>query len=185
MEFAADFTNIAQRAVTSPDFTGALLLFWSSLGNELLAILPYMVLLSSQFFLIEEPFSMVSLIKLSLFVFVPISIGAGLGSIPIYVLSYFGGKPMIDKLGKYIRLSWEQVESMKGKFSGSWYDEIIFLLLRTVPFMPSLPVSIAAGIMRMNPAPYFVLTIAGSILRIVIMFAFIAIGAEGIEELAH
>lgn len=180
-----DFVQVVQKVVVEPDLFGAAALFWTSLINELFAALPYIILLSSQFPFIEDPFSLPTLVKLSLFVLIPVSFGASVGSLLLYGLSYFGGKPAIEKFGKYVRLSWEDVEKVKARFRGSWYDEIIFLLLRSIPFLPSLPINVTAGVMQMRFAPYFVLTVAGTIIKIAIAFVFIAIGAEGLEEFAQ
>lgn len=180
----SDFAELAYRVIVEPDFASAAVLFWSSLLNEIISIFPYIVVISTQFPFVQDPFSIATLTKISLFVFVPVSIGAGIGSIPLYAIAYWGGKPAIEKFGKYIRLSWTKVERVHSRFNGSWYDELTFLILRSLPLTPTIPVSIAAGIVRMNFASYLVLTIAGTVIRIAIMFTFVAFGAEGIETLA-
>lgn len=185
MELATDLAQVVKDVVLKPDFTSALAIFTISLTNELLAVLPYNVILSGQLLFLEGPLSTAVLARLLLFVAVPIGLGTVLGSLPVYGLAYFGGKPAINRFSKYLRFSWEHVERIESKFKGSWYDEISFLALRSIPILPALPINVAAGILRMRPAPYLILTLAGTIIKMMIMLAFVGFGAIGIESLAR
>ncbi|MDP3874956.1 MAG: VTT domain-containing protein, partial [bacterium] len=176
MELAYNFVQVVQDAILRPDFTSVLSIFFLSTVNELTAVLPYTVILSSQLLFIQDPFSVAMFTKLLLFIAIPMGIGAAIGSSLIYGLAYFGGKPGIEKFGKYFQLSWEDIKKMESKFKGSWYDEILFLALRLVPLLPSFPVSAVAGILRMSPVSYFILTIIGFTLRMMIMFTFVGLG---------
>ncbi|KKQ82902.1 MAG: hypothetical protein UT07_C0015G0009 [Parcubacteria group bacterium GW2011_GWB1_38_8] len=182
MELITDIVQVVQNIVFHPNLTNATVLFLVSLINESFSIVPYPVILSGQLLLLEDPFSITMIIKLSLFVVIPIGIGTTLGSLPVYGLAYFGGKPAIEKFSKYLRFSWDSIERISLRFNGSWYDEILFLILRSVPLLPSLPVNAVAGILRMRPAPYLVLTIAGTIIKMLIMFMFVGFGVEGLVQ---
>ena len=182
MELITDIVQVVQNIVFHPNLTNATVLFLVSLINESFSIVPYPVILSGQLLLLEDPFSITMIIKLSLFVVIPIGIGTTLGSLPVYGLAYFGGKPAIEKFSKYLRFSWDSIERISLRFNGSWYDEILFLILRSVPLLPSLQVNAVAGILRMRPAPYLVLTIAGTIIKMLIMFMFVGFGVEGLVQ---
>ena len=182
MELITDIVQVVQNIVFHPNLTNATVLFLVSLINESFSIVPYPVILSGQLLLLEDPFSITMIIKLSLLVVIPIGIGTTLGSLPVYGLAYFGGKPAIEKFSKYLRFSWDSIERISLRFNGSWYDEILFLILRSVPLLPSLPVNAVAGILRMRPAPYLVLTIAGTIIKMLIMFMFVGFGVEGLVQ---
>jgi membrane protein YqaA with SNARE-associated domain len=180
MEWSADFIQALQNVVLHPDLGSALTLLVVSIVNEILSVVPYAIILYGQLFFIKEAFSVDLATKLFLYVAIPVGVGSTIGSLPFYLLSYFGGKPAIEKFGRYVRLSWLQVERVAIKFKGSWYDEVIFLALRAAPFMPALPVSIAGGILRMRPSSFILLTLAGFVIRMVIMFAFVGISVEAI-----
>ncbi len=185
MELASNFVKLIQDVVLHPTWTSAIALLVTSTLNELVALLPYNVILSGQTLFLQDAPSLSIFIKLSIFVVVPISIGATLGSLPSYGLAYFGGKPAIDKFSKYLKFSWDSVERLKTKFKGTWYDEIIFLILRAVPFVPGLPVNILAGIIRMRPVPYLVLTLAGNIVDMLLLLIFFGFGAHWVTNLAQ
>jgi membrane protein DedA with SNARE-associated domain len=175
---SADLAQVVQDMVLKPDFTSALVLFWFSFVNELVAVLPYVMLVSGQLIFLEVGSFGAHLSKLFFLIAIPSGIGGAFGSLLIYGLAYFGGKPLIDKLKRYIRFSWDDIEKVNRRFRGAWYDEITFLALRCIPVLPSLPVSAAAGVMRMSPVSYLVLTIIGFILRMMIMFMFVGLGVE-------
>ena len=182
MEISSNFVQIVQDVVLDPSSGSAMVLFVSSFLNELVAIFPYAVVLAGQLFFLKDPFSIGLMAKLLVFVAVPVGVGSALGVLPIYVLAYFGGKPAINKLQRYLRFSWHDVERVNQRFKGQWYDEILFLLLRTVPVMPSFPVSIAAGIMRMRFLPYFFLTTLGFIIRMMLTLLVVGIGMQSLSQ---
>ena len=182
MELSFNFVQAVQDMVLKPDFTSAIIILWSSFLNELVAVFPYALVLSGQLLFLKGSFSIAFIAKLFVFVAVPVGVGTTLGTLPAYGLSYFGGKPAIEKFGKYFRLSWTDVEKVESKFRGVWYDEIIFLAIQSTPLLPFLPVSVAAGILRMHLLPYVVLTFTGATIRMMIMFAFVGLGAETLAQ---
>ena len=183
MELSANFVQIVQDAVLDPSSNSAIALFVSSFLNELVAIFPFAVVLAGQLFFLKDPFSIALIAKLLVFVAIPVGIGSSLGVLPVYVITYFGGKPAINKLQKYLRFSWQDVEKVNLRFRGQWYDEILFLLLRTIPVMPSLPLSIAAGVMRMKFLRYFFLSVLGLVIRMILTLLVVGIGMEGLSQL--
>ncbi len=182
MEPSFDFAGLVQNVVFDPSLGSIMTLFSSSFVNEIFAVLPYNVILSGPLFFIKDPTSLHTLGKLLIFVTIPVSIGSSLGSLVSYTLAYVGGKPAIDKFGKYLRFSWSGVERMEEKFKGNWYDEIFFLALRSIPFLPSLPINLGAGILRMRLVTFFTLTILGTILKIMVIFVVVGFGIESLAQ---
>lgn len=182
MELSANFAQIIQDVIFRPDFTSALGVFVASFINELFAVLPYNVILSGELFFLKGSFSAVFVTQLFFFVAVPVGFGTAIGSLLTYKLAYFGGKPAIEKAGKYSHLSWESVQKMQSKFKGVWYDEILFLALRSTPLLPSLPINAAAGILRMHLTNYLVLTFFGAVIRMMIMFMLVGLGMSTLAQ---
>lgn len=176
-----DIVQIIQNMIFHPSVSSVFALLISSLVNELVSG-PYVVILSSQLIFAGEPLTTALFTKLFLFTAIPVALGSTIGSLAVYGLAYFGGKPAIEKFGKYFRVSWKDIEKVESKFKSIYYDELIFLVLRSIPILPSFPVSAVVGILRMSPAPYFFLTMIGFTMRIVIMFALVGLG---IVALAH
>lgn len=178
MELPPDFFQVIQDIVLKPDIGSAFLVFWFSFLNELLAIFPYVAVISGQILFLDSDLTIPVLSKLLLLIALPAGVGGALGSFLTYGITYIGGKPMIEKFGKYIRVSWNDVEKVTKRFQGAWYDEIVFLLLRSIPVLPPLPINVAAGVLRMPPLKYFILTFVAFTIRMMVMFIFMALGAE-------
>ncbi len=183
MEQSLDFVYAVQGLIIHPNVGSIVPLFISSFLNDLIGIFPFALVLAGQLLFLEVPFSLVFVVKLLVFVAVPVGVGSALGSIPLYVLAYFGGKPVIEKCHKYLHFSWQDVEKVKHYFKGTWYDEIIFLLLRCIPILPSIPLDITAGILRMRFLPFLVLTVAGSIIRMMLTLLVVGMSIQGLSQI--
>ncbi len=182
MELSANFIHVIQDLVLRPDLASAIVLFFLSFTNELIAVLPYAVVLSGQLLFLKGSLSLALLTKLFIFVAIPVGVGSSIGTLPVYVLAYFGGKPAIDKFQKYLHFSWQDIEKVNSRFKGAWYDEVLFLLLRSVPLFPSFPVNVAVGILRMSFWPYLVLTTVGFTVRMMLMLITVGLGVETLSR---
>ncbi|MBX4181421.1 VTT domain-containing protein [Candidatus Parcubacteria bacterium] len=182
MSETASFIKVAQDVVLEPSFHGALSLLGLSFVNDVVGIFPFALALAGQLFFLKEAFTLALSMKLLVFVAIPVGIGSSFGSIPLYLIAYFGGKPAINKLQKYVKFSWKDIERVQQTFKGTWYDEVIFLLLRCVPVLPSMPLDVAAGIFRMSFMPFFVLTVAGSIVRMMLTLLVVGLGMHGLSQ---
>ncbi len=183
MGHSFDFVKLVQDVVLDPQLSSAMPLAVISFLNELVAVFPYVVVLAGQLFFLQDSLTIAMLAKLLVFVAVPVGLGGTLGVMPLYFLSYYGGKPLIEKYHKYLRFSWHDVEKANSYFRGRWYDEVIFLVLRTVPVLPSFPLTIAAGVLRMRFMPYFVLTLVGLIVRMMLTLLIVGVGVESLSQI--
>jgi len=85
-------------------------------------------------------------------------------------LYYFIGDKLenilVRPLTKYFGVRHEEIESIGKRFTGHhWKDGGIVFLLRIVPFVPALPVSLAAGIIKMNVWVFLVASYIGNFLK--------------------
>lgn len=87
------------------------------------------------------------------------SLGSITGSLVSYYIGYFGGRPVILKVGRYLLLNEEHLEWTERWFRrhGSW----TILVSRFVPVVRHL-ISIPAGLGRMRLLPFCVYTIIGA-----------------------
>ncbi len=182
MEQTLDFIRVVQQVVLNPTFGSAIALFFVSFLNEFLVVLPYAVILAGQLFFLDDPLTLAFVSKLFIFVALPVGVGAALGCVPVYVLSYYGGRPLINRFQKYLRFSWHDVEKLSRHFRGERYDDIVFLLLRSIPILPSLPLNVAAGVLRMPFMSYFVLTAVGFIVRMMLTLLIVGLGIESLSN---
>lgn len=100
---------------------------------------------------------------------IPASLGTTIGSLFVYYIGYFLGKPFIEKWGKFFGLSWKQVEKIQVKFKNSHIDETALFSLRAVPFFPIVSVSLVSGLIRFKLKPYLLFTFFGTFARVVLL----------------
>jgi membrane protein DedA with SNARE-associated domain len=81
-------------------------------------------------------------------------VGSGLG----YVIGRAGGRPLVDRLGKYVLLTHRDLDRAEGWFQRR--GDILVLVGRFVPLLRSF-VSLAAGLGEMAVATFTVFTLIG------------------------
>lgn len=108
-----------------------------------------------------------------------------LGSIVIYLISDKMEDVLIDKFGKFLGVSHSDTEGLGTFFSKSSREDIALFLMRAVPVMPTAPVSVIAGIIKVNFKTYVVSTFFGLIVRnlIYLYLGYTSLGAlESLSE---
>lgn len=112
--------------------------------------------------------------------FVPVTLVATLGSLlgayVLYALGRFGGRPLVLRFGRVLRVGEADLDRADAWF-GRWGDRVV-LAGRMVPLARSI-VSIPAGTMRMPLARFTVLTALGSLVwNLVLIGAGYQLGAR-------
>lgn len=87
-----------------------------------------------------------------------------LGAYIAYGICYWGGKPVVDRFGKFLGFSWVDVEAMDQRIAGRKTGLIIFLL-RALPIVPLSLISAAAGSIRLPLGSFTLWTFLGSVPR--------------------
>ncbi len=95
----------------------------------------------------------------------PIALGMTLGSVIIYGLVYWGGAPLIKRFGHLVGTSWDDIERLQGRLSGTAVDEIAFFALRSFPLTPSILLNVVCGLVRWNPLSFIISTFFGTLIR--------------------
>ena len=81
-----------------------------------------------------------------------------LGSLAGYLIGYYGGRPLVNKLGKYVLLTHRDLDRAE-----AWFDrrgEPVVLFGRFIPLLRSF-VSFAAGLGEMAMAKFVTFTVIG------------------------
>src|ERR1700689_3554693 len=81
-----------------------------------------------------------------------------LGSIAGYLIGYFGGRPLVDRLGKYVLLTHRDLDRAEAWFARR--GEPVVLFGRFIPLLRSF-VSFAAGLGEMAFAKFTLFTVIG------------------------
>jgi membrane protein DedA with SNARE-associated domain len=87
------------------------------------------------------------------------SIASNLGSIPAYWLGAAGGRPMVERYGRYILLSHRDLDLADRFFNR--YGSITVLLGRMLPIVRTF-IAFPAGIAKMNQLRFHIYTFIGS-----------------------
>ena len=125
-----------------------------------------LVTVSAGFFFLEgTALSWAAFLKLFLYVGLPIAVGLSLGSLIIYGIVYWGGKPIVVKYGKYVGVSWNEIEKMQLYMEGHTWDDVLLFTARAFPLMPSIAINVFCGLVRWRPIPFFLHTFFGTIVR--------------------
>ena len=95
----------------------------------------------------------------------PVSLGLTIGSLVPYCICYFGGHPAIEKWGRFIGLTWGNIEKTEQKFIRGYRDELILLGLRILPVVPSVAISSFCGFIRYPIYHFLVVTVFGAAIR--------------------
>ena len=110
------------------------------------------------------------------------AIGCVLGSIPSYYLGYFGGRPFVEKYGKYFLVSHKDLEE-----ADAWVDKYgdwAFFICRMLPVVRTF-ISLPAGILRARKRTFFTLTFLGSLIWCyLLVYVGVKMG-ENMEALKH
>lgn len=157
--------KFAEDLIVKYGFAGV---FAATMIEELVLIPSTLVMIASGFALLGgQPINLGSIFTLIFYVAVPIAFGFTLGSIIMpYIVVYKWGRQVIERFGKYVRISWHDVEKVQTYFNNNKYsDEAIILILRMIPIMPESPVSAFCGLIRMDVSTFSVLTFIGTFVR--------------------
>jgi membrane protein DedA with SNARE-associated domain len=160
------FTSLIQPTIVAYGVWGVLL---ATLLEEVIAPIPSpLVPLTAGFFLLPAEGSFLEIIRHALFVIAfPVAFGVTLGSLAVYGIGYWGGKPLIEKSKKWIGLSWEDLEKAERKLTRGKSDEIALFILRVLPVIPGVAISGFCGIVRYPLKTFAVITFLGALVRAV------------------
>lgn len=89
------------------------------------------------------------------------ALGCVLGSIPSYYLGYFGGRPFVEKYGKWFLVSKHDLE-MADKWEQK-YGNLAFFICRMLPIVRTF-ISLPAGILKADLKQFLIFTFIGSLL---------------------
>lgn len=150
---------------------GASGVFAATLIEEIVAPIPSALVPLAAGFSLLTPDILITeaLFRAALLVALPVMFGIAIGSSVVYSIAHFGGKPVIDRYGKLLGTSWNEIEQMRTKFTGGRVDEAVLFGLRLVPVIPGVAISAVAGVIRYPFKVFLGITLIASFLRAYIL----------------
>ena len=89
------------------------------------------------------------------------AIGCVVGSIPAYYLGMYGGRPLVEKYGKWVLISAKDLDWADKAFAK--HGEIIIFIGRLLPAVRTF-IAFPAGVARMNMSKFIIYTFVGSLI---------------------
>ncbi len=113
-----------------------------------------------------------------------IALTGTLGKTLATLLTYWVADKLEDflthsKIGKILGVDKEEIEKYGRYLDGTGKDEIIMIVLRALPFVPTLPVSVIAGLIKLDIWTYIFSTFIGTYIRF--MF-YLVLAYEGVKK---
>jgi len=87
-----------------------------------------------------------------------------LSSYLLYSIGFYGGKPVLERVGKYVRVSWPQIKAFEKHFT-SGKEHLYLAIFRAMPLIPLSVISASAGFFRIDWKTYGIWSFVGMIPR--------------------
>lgn len=93
------------------------------------------------------------------------SIGKTLGAYIIYFVAEKAEHLILGKFGKFIGFSENDVENISSKINKGKKDYLVLFFLRAIPIIPTAPVSVVCGLVKIKLKTYILSTFFGTLIR--------------------
>lgn len=106
-------------------------------------------------------------------------------TIGAYLFYFLGDKLediFIPKYGKYFGIRHKDLESLGAKLEKAWKADFFIFISRALPIIPSAPISVVCGTVKVKVKNYILATFLGNIVRNLIFFY---IGYLGVDSFQH
>jgi membrane protein DedA with SNARE-associated domain len=108
------------------------------------------------------------------------SLAKTVASYIVYVVSDKAEDLVLGKFGKFLGVTHKEVEKLGSQLSGGWRDDLVMLALRAIPIIPTAPVSIISGLLKIKLTTFFWTTAVGYAIR---NYFYLYLGATSIGAL--
>jgi membrane protein DedA with SNARE-associated domain len=141
--------------------------FAASIVEELISLIPSsMVQMAAGIFIMGgDPISIGSILKLIVQISIPAALGVTLGSLPYVWLARKYGIKMIDRWGKWIGVTVDDIKKLEQKLDQTAWDDVLFVGMRAFPVIPSVALAVYGGIIEMSWVRYSILSFIGVFIR--------------------
>ena len=96
------------------------------------------------------------------------SVGKTIGAYVIYYISDKAENVIIQKFGRFIGVTQKDVERISAKLNSGKRDDLVLFLLRAIPIVPTAPVSVVCGLIKIKLKTYLWTTFLGTFVRNII-----------------
>lgn len=145
--------------------------FLGVLIEAIIAPIPSPIIIMFAGFAMIEPGMAIlpALIKIFLVITIPACVAGLIGNYVVYTVCYKGGKPVVDRLHKFLGFSWDDIMNIKKKVGNKRQQRLSLFALRALPIMPLSLVSAGAGVLKINWKRFGLYSFLGMIVRNMIL----------------
>lgn len=137
--------------------------------EEIIVPIPSPVVpMAAGFILVDAVTVPAALVQILLLIAIPASIASVVSSYFVYGIAYYGGKPVIDRYGRYLDIKWEDLQHLEDHFESS-HEKYYVALFRAVPVVPLSLISGSAGLFRMDWREYGIWSFIGMMPRNIVL----------------
>jgi membrane protein DedA with SNARE-associated domain len=185
--YTQNMTEILNRILELVHVNGTLAMFIGGVVEQIIVPIPSPIItMAGGAFLIEHGLPIFETVwRIFSHVTLPYAIGATIGTSLVYFIAYFGGKPIMDRFGKFIGLSWNLIEKVKTDFQKTIRDEIFILVACSIPIVPVSLITGFCGGFKIPPLKFYPMLFLALLIRATLLgFIGFQMG-EAFTELAH
>lgn len=113
------------------------------------------------------------------------AIGKTIGGILLYVIADRAEDVIVKKYGKFFGVTHREIENIGKHFKGHWRDDFMLFGIRALPIIPSAPVSIICGIIKVGWRTFILATFFGTIIRNLVFLYFGYAGLSSFEGIVN
>lgn len=141
--------------------------FWGSIIEEIVAPIPSPAVMMGAGFVLLKEYDSVSISLAAEMGTIALigALGALIGSFLMYLIGFYGGRPVIEKTQRFTGIKWKNIEKFQTKLESRKSDEITLIALRALPIMPSVLIALGSGVLRIKPIKYSICFYIGGVLR--------------------
>lgn len=103
----------------------------------------------------------------------------------IYVIVDKAEDVIVGKYGRYFGVNHKNLEKIGSMLNNSWWDDVLLLVARAIPIIPSSLITVAAGVIKYNVISFLTMTFLGTIIRNAFYFVVGYYGWEYIESIKN
>jgi len=164
-------TQILQSILDMVKTHGLLAMFIGGVVEQIIIPIPSPIItMSGGAFLIQHGLPFFQTIwEIITQVSLPYSFGAVIGTSFVYLIAYYGGRPLINKFGKYIGISWNLIEKIKADFQKTIKDELFIFISVCIPVVPVSLISAFCGGFSIKPQKFYPMMFLALIVRSIIL----------------
>ncbi len=104
-----------------------------------------------------------ALVALGWRVAAPGALGTAVGGLALYGLFWAGGRPLVERCGRWFGVTWPKVERLGARLAKR--RAALLFVSRALPFVPTALVSSACGVLRISPWSFVLWSVLGAFPR--------------------